>query len=112
MSTKTTTPVRITITKRSRRELTTRLAEPKWVKGRVGEYEFAAQIFPEPAVDESYEVRTSTGRANRMSKLTIRSAGTVVFSWDRGPDVAVSAPVVQDVIDALVNTLADYVYDA
>jgi len=78
-----------------------------WVKGTLGGFRFDALVFPEHAVDASFELNNS-----RISKLWLQriSDRTTVANFDRGWDVQPTTPGVNQIIDLLCEGLADLVW--
>ncbi len=78
-----------------------------WVIGLVAGHRFEALVFPEHAENPDYELGES-----RISKLWLQrvSDSRVVFSWDRGADVAAEDAAAQAVVDFLATGLAEHVF--
>jgi hypothetical protein len=78
-----------------------------WVRGCVGPYYFNALVFPEHALNPSYEI----GRS-RISKLYLErlSDGKVVYNWDRGLDVPSRNKATRRTVSLLADKLASMVF--
>src|SRR5262245_58897765 len=88
------------ITKIERR----RSAAGTWVSGTLHGHRFDALVFPEHAENPEYEIDDS-----RISKLWLQriSDRTVVFNWDRGPDVPATDTIARAIVDFLCEGLAE-----
>ncbi len=78
-----------------------------WVIGLVAGHRFQALVFPEHAENSVWELG-----ASRISKLWVQrlSDRTVVFNWDRGPDVPAQDAPARAVVRFLTAELADRVF--
>lgn len=78
-----------------------------WVEGRIGAFRFCAKVYPEHALDPSFEI----GRS-RISKLELRrlDTGAVAFNWDRGPDIAATDADAQAAVARLAAHLAKHCF--
>jgi hypothetical protein len=76
-----------------------------WVKGRIGSSMFYALVFAQHATEPSYELGLS-----KISKLELRLADVIEFSWDRGlVQPAVDAETEQNVA-TLCEQIAGRIY--
>ena len=78
-----------------------------WTTGRIGTFRFCAKVYPEHALEASYEI----GRS-RISKLELRrlDTGAVAFAWDRGLDTPATDAAAQQAVDRLGKYLANHLY--
>lgn len=79
-----------------------------WVKGTIGAYRFDALVFPEPAMNRSWEVNGDS----RISKLWIQRLNDrrEVYNWDRGADREPADDVVAAIVDLLSDGLAESIF--
>lgn len=78
-----------------------------WVEGRVGQFRFCAKVYPEHALNPTFEI----GRS-RISKLELRrlDSDLVAYAWDRGLDTAAIDDATQRAVDGLVTHLAAHCF--
>src|SRR3954463_15725366 len=74
-----------------------------WAEGRIRGYRVQAKVYPEHALDPSYEIDRS-----RISKLWVQRIrdSEIVFNWDRGLDQPAADEETQDVVNIAVAELA------
>lgn len=78
-----------------------------WTTGRIGAFRFCAKVYPEHALEASYEI----GRS-RISKLELRrlDTGAVAYNWDRGLDITATDAAAQKAVDRLTKHLANHLH--
>ena len=83
------------------------LGSGDWVHGRVAAFRFAAKVYPEHALVQSYEI----GRS-RISKLELRRLDNdaIAYAWDRGLDIAAADAAAQSAVDLLAEHLANHCF--
>jgi hypothetical protein len=83
------------------------LGSGDWVHGRVGDFRFAAKVYPEHALVPSYEIERS-----RISKLELRRLdnGELAYAWDRGLDVAPTSAAARRAVTLLAAHLANHCF--